>query len=222
MEHAPISVVLADDHVLFREGTHQLLERTGDIKVTGEASTGGEAVELVCGLHPDVAIVDIEMPDMNGVEATKAIKTRQPEVAVLVLTVHDEKPYIFAILDAGAAGYLLKDVQASELVSAVRALCRGESVLHPSIARQVLQQVRTEQDGKVSRGPPELTNGEKDVLRLAAHGLTNNAIAERLDIHPRTVQLRLGRTFTKLAVGSRTEAVLGALREGLFTLEELT
>ena len=222
MEHTPISVVLADDHVLFREGTRELLERTGDITVAGEASTGAEAVELASQLHPDVAVVDIEMPDMNGVEATRAIKARQPEIAVLVLTVHDEEPYVFAILDAGAAGYLLKDVQATELVGAVRSLHRGESVLHPAIARKVLQQVRTGQDTDAAPRPTELTDGEKAVLRLAAHGLTNTTIADRLGIHPRTVQLRLGRIFTKLQVGSRTEAALRALRDGHFSLEELT
>ena len=222
MEHTSISVVLADDHPLFREGTRELLERAGDIRVAGEASTGAELVDIVSRLRPDVAIVDIEMPDLNGVEATRAIKASDPEVAVLVLTVHDEEPYVFAILEAGAAGYLLKDVHATELVGAVRALHNGESVLHPAIARQVLRQVRSEQDPAAPPRTPSLSGGEQAVLRLAARGMTNQLIAEELGIHPRTVQLRLSSIFKKMEVGSRTEAVLRAVRDGLFTLEELT
>ena len=220
MEHSLITVVLADDHILFREGTRELLERSRDIVVTGEASTGSEAVERVAALQPDVAIIDIEMPDVNGVEATRMIKARQPEVAVLVLTVHDEEPYVFAILEAGAAGYLLKDVHATELIDAVHSLHEGESVLHPAVAAQVLRHVRAEQDTAAHH--PLLTVGEQTVLRLAAKGLTNKAIAGQLGLHPRTVQLRLSRVFQKMQVGSRTEAVLRALRDGLFTLEELT
>lgn len=222
MTATPINVVLADDHALFREGTRELLERADGIRVVGEASTGAEAVELDARERPDVTIVDIEMPDLDGVEGTRRIKAARPEAVVLVLTVHDDEPYVLAILEAGAAGYLLKDVHADELVAAVRSLHAGESVLHPAIARQVLRRVRADGDGSSRPRPEPLTSEERELLRLAASGLTNAAIAERLDVHPRTVQLRLSRLFARLGVGSRTEAVLRALQEDLCSLEDLS
>lgn len=219
----PVStrVVLADDHTLFREGTRQLLERDGSIEVCGEAADGAAAVALVDELLPDVAIVDIEMPGLDGIEATRRIKRDHPQIGVLVLTVHDEDPFIFAILDAGAAGYLLKDVRSDELLQAVHALVAGDSVLHPAIAHKVLQRVRTEARHGPTGRYRELPDRDVEILRLAAQGLTNRDIAPRLGVSTRTVQLRLTSIFEHLGVGSRTEAVLAGLRAGLFDLEEV-
>ncbi|MDX1619341.1 MAG: response regulator transcription factor [Nitriliruptorales bacterium] len=215
-----IRVVLADDHTLFREGTRQLLERDSSIRVVGEAAEGAAAVALVDELEPDVAIIDIEMPELDGIEATRRIKAAHPGVGVLVLTVHDEDPFVFAILDAGAAGYLLKDVSSSELVRAVHALQAGESVLHPAIARKVLSRVRSERTDEGSR--LELPERDVRVLRLAAQGRTNREIADELGVSTRTIQLRLSNVFDSLGVGSRTEAVIAGLRAGLFDLEEVS
>jgi DNA-binding NarL/FixJ family response regulator len=214
-----VRVLIADDHALVREGTREILERPGDLTVVGEAADGEEAVALTDSLLPDVVIVDIGMPRLNGVEATREIKQRHPEIGVLVLTVHDDEQYVFAILEAGAAGYLLKDVQGSQLVDAVRAVGAGESVLHPSIARTVLARMNTGE--QALGGEVSLTDRELDVLRLAARGLSNKDIAAELDLSPRTVQVHLSHTFAKLGVASRTEAVIQGLRRGWFQLEEL-
>lgn len=213
-----IRVVLADDHALFREGTRELLERDGSIEVVGEASDGDEAVAVVDRTVPDVAIVDIEMPGVDGIEVTRRIKAAHPRVSVLALTVHDEEPFVFAVLEAGAAGYLLKDVSSRALVRAVHALHAGESVLHPTVAQQVLRRVRA---GGGATARVALTGTELEVLRLAARGLTNQQIAAELGSSLRTVELRLTGTFRRLGVGSRTEAVIAALRAGLLQLEEL-
>ncbi|MDX1619463.1 MAG: response regulator transcription factor [Nitriliruptorales bacterium] len=215
----PIRVIIADDHAVLRDGTRELLEREDDIVVVGEAADGAAAVALVEEERPDVAILDIGMPVMNGVEATRQIKDRYPEVAVLILTVHDEDAYVFAILEAGAAGYLLKNVHGDELIEAVRAVTTGESVLHPTITRKVLSQFRGDQDGGAR--DPTLTDRELEVLRLAASGRSNKEIGADLDLSPRTVQVHLSNAFSKLDVASRTEAVIQALKRGWITLEEL-
>lgn len=217
----PIRVVLADDHTLFREGTRQLLERDGSIRVVGEAEDGAAAIALVDEVEPDIAILDIEMPEADGIEATRSIKAAHPEISVLVLTIHDEDPFVFAILDAGAAGYLLKDVHSTELVDAIHALRDGESVLHPTIAHKVLRRVRTDANASETQAEIVLPDRDIEVLRLAARGKTNQEIGEALGVSTRTVQLRLTNMFCRLGVGSRTEAVIAALRAGLFDLEEL-
>lgn len=215
----PIRVIIADDHAVLREGTRQLLEREDDIEVVGEAGDGAAAVDLVEATRPDVAILDIGMPVLNGVEATERIKQRWPEVAVLILTVHDEDTYVFAILEAGAAGYLLKNVHGDEVVDAVRAVTSGESVLHPAITQKVLARVRG-RDGS-GRADAALTDRELQVLRLAAAGQGNRQISTELDVSPRTVQVHLSNVFGKLEVASRTEAVIQALKRGWIRLEEL-
>lgn len=215
----PIRVIIADDHAVLREGTRQLLEREDDIEVVGEAGDGAAAVDLVEATRPDVAILDIGMPGLNGVEATERIKQRWPEVAVLILTVHDEDTYVFAILEAGAAGYLLKNVHGDEVVDAVRAVTSGESVLHPAITQKVLARVRGRDGG--GQGDAELTDRELQVLRLAAAGQGNKQISAELDVSPRTVQVHLSNVFGKLEVASRTEAVIQALKRGWIRLEEL-
>jgi len=215
----PIRILLADDHIMVREGTRRILEREPDLKVVAEAGDGRETVALVERERPDVAIVDISMPVMNGIEATKGIKKVAPETAVLVLTAYDDDQYVFAILEAGAAGFLLKNARGSELIDAVRRVHAGESVLHPAIAKKVLRRVVPSEAG-AEPANENLTDRELDVLRLAGQGLSNRQIAEELVLSPRTVQAHMANIFGKLHVGSRTEAVMVGLRRGWLALED--
>jgi DNA-binding NarL/FixJ family response regulator len=217
-----ISIVIADDHAVVRQGTRSLLEREKDLEVVGEAGDGEEAVEVINQLKPDVAIIDIAMPKLNGVEVTRQIKPHCPSTAVLILTAYDDDEYVFALLEAGAAGYLLKDADSREVVEAVRAVHAGESVLHPVIARKVISRFRSSAS-KVSEEKPavELSDREMEVLKLAARGMSNKDIASQLFISMRTVQGHLSSIFDKLGVGSRTEAVFHAVKRGWLSLEEL-
>lgn len=216
-----IRIVLADDHVLMRQGTRELLEREEDLEIVGEAGDGEQAVELVTELHPDVALIDIAMPKLNGIEATRRIKARYPSVAVLILTAYDNDQYVFALLEAGAAGYLLKDVRARDLVEAIRAVNAGEAVLHPVIARKVVN-CFARRPGEPTKeiALERLTEREMQVLRLAAKGMSNKEIAKELVLSVRTVQGHLHNIFGKMRVGSRAEAVVQALRKGWLTLED--
>jgi DNA-binding NarL/FixJ family response regulator len=218
-----IRVIIAEDHAVVREGTRQIIERQEDIEVVGEAANGAEAVALVERVNPDVALVDISMPVMSGIEATEKIKATRPGTAVLILTAYDDDQYIFALLGAGAAGYLLKDVPAAEVVRAIRSVHAGEPVLHPAIARKVLARFATEGQGErsVSSDDDLLTKRERDILRLAACGMSNSRIADRLIVSIRTVQAHLTHIFDKFGVGSRTQAVITGLRRGLIDLEDL-
>lgn len=216
----PIRVVLAEDHTLVRQGTRRLLEDSGRVVVVAEASDGEQAVAAVAAHDPDMAIVDIGLPGVNGIEATRRIKASRPQISVIGLTVHDEDQYVFALLEAGAAGYLLKDVEGHELLRAIEAVHAGESVLHPSITHKVLARLAR---GASEPAPPTdpLSDREHEVLELAAQGLPNKEIAARLGVSIRTVETHLSRVFAKLEVGSRTEAVLHGLRRGWFDLESL-
>ncbi len=216
-----IDILIADDHAVVREGTRKILEHEPDFQVVAEASDGEEAVRLVSALRPDVAIIDISMPGINGLEATRQIKKLYPSVVVLILTAFDDDQFVFGLLEAGAAGYLLKSVRGRELVEAVRQVHAGESVLSPIIARKVLNrfspsftQLRENQVGEA------LTERETEVLQLATWGMSNQQIADHLILSLHTVQAHLGHIFNKLRVGSRTEAVVAALRKGWVTLDE--
>ncbi|HEX8995121.1 MAG TPA: response regulator transcription factor [Ktedonobacterales bacterium] len=215
---APITILIADDHVLVREGTRRLLEAESDIRVISEAGDGAAAVAEAERFHPDVVIMDVAMPGMNGIEATRQIKSRMPQMAVLALTAHDDIQYVMKLLDAGAAGFLLKDVRGRELVEAVRAVHRGETTLNPAIAARV-QRLAAERRAITEERPP-LSDREMEVLQEAARGLPNKDIARRLSLSVRTVHTHLGNIFSKLGVGSRTEAVLLALRNGWISLED--
>lgn len=218
----PIRVILAEDHTLVREGTRRILEATSDIVVVAEAADGNEAVAAVEHHRPDVAIIDIGMPGINGIEATRRIKKSQPGVSVLILTVHDDDPFIFAVIEAGAAGYLLKDVEGSQLVQAVKGLHAGDSVLHPAVAHKILARLASGEGAESASGPEvPLTEREHEVLELAANGMANKEIAAALDVSVRTVEAHLSHIFRKLEVGSRTEAVLYGLRQGWFTIDQL-
>lgn len=217
-----ITVLLADDHVLLRQGTRELLEREEDLKVVGEAGDGEEAVRLAQDLHPHVVIMDIAMPKLNGIEATRRIKEKQPDTAVLILSAYDDDQYVFAILEAGAAGYLLKDVPSQELVEAIRAVHAGESILHPTIARKVINRFASPRGpGVLGVEADQLSEREMEVLKLAAQGMSNMEIANELALSVRTIQGHLSNIFSKMQVGSRTEAVIQALQRGWFTLEDI-
>jgi NarL family two-component system response regulator LiaR len=217
-----ISVLLAEDHVITRQGIHRLLEGENDLTVIGEASDGEEAVQMVSEMKPDVVVMDIAMPKLNGIEATRQIKLIHPRTGVLILSAYDDDEYVFALLRAGAAGYLLKNVSGDELIRAIRAVYKGEPVLNSIIAQKVMNYFRL--PGKV-RGleklSEHLSKRETDILKLAAAGMTNKDIADKLHLSSRTVEGHLRTIFNKLGVGSRTEAVLYGLRKGWFKLEEL-
>ena len=218
---AKIKVMLVEDHVLLREGTRELLDREEDLEVIAEAGDGEEAIRLANKHHPDVILMDIAIPKLNGLEATRRIKAVTPEPAVLVLTAYDDDEYIFAFLEAGAAGYMLKDVSASDLIKAIRSVYAGESVLHPAITRKVIDYfARQHTEAQIPGVPAHLTDRVLEVLKLAATGMTNREIGRALDISARTVQVHLSNVFGKLGVGSRTEAVLYAVREGWLSLED--
>jgi NarL family two-component system response regulator LiaR len=218
---AKIRVLLAEDHVIVREGTRELVQHEPDMEVVGEAGDGEEAIQLATKLRPDVVIIDIAMPKLNGIEATKQIKELYPATAVLVLTAYDDDQYIFALLEAGAAGYLLKNVRGRELIDAIRAVYAGESVLHPAITRKVIESFLPAGKPAERRIAEPLSEREMEVIKLAGRGMSNKDIAEELSLSVRTVQAHLGNIFNKLGVGSRTEAVLYALKKGWVALEDL-
>ena len=217
-----IKILIADDHAFVREGTRRILEQESDLEVVAEAGDGEEAVRLVSDLKPDVVLIDVAMPKLDGIEATRQIKALYPAVAVLVLSAYDDDQFVFGLLEAGAAGYMLKSVRGHEIVDAIRAVHAGESVLHPLVARKVLNRF-----AGVSSKPRErkslelLTEREMEVLKLVTKGLSNKDIADDLCLSVRTVQGHLANIFNKLRVGSRTEAVVHALKEGWVTLDDV-
>ena len=217
-----IRILLADDHVILRQGTRQLLENESDMEVVGEASNGAEAVELVEQFKPDIVIIDVAMPVMNGIEATKKIKEILPGIKILVLTGYDYDEYIFNLLEMGAAGYLLKDVSGDELVGAIRAVYLGEPVLHPTVMRKLMDRCKTITPQQPETRTNVLSEREMEVLKLAVSGKSNKDIAESLNISLRTVQAHMRSIFNKLGVGSRSEAIVSGLKRGWFNLEEIS
>jgi NarL family two-component system response regulator LiaR len=216
-----IRILLAEDHAVVRQGTRELLEQQDDLEVVAEAADGQEAVQFALRERPDVVIMDFAMPKLNGIEATRHIKAVAPSIAILVLTAYDSDQYVFAFLEAGAAGYLLKDVSVDKLIDAIRAVHAGESVLHPAITRKVINRFsRPEHRSGTKNGMDQITERELEVLGLAARGMSNRDIARELSISVRTVQTHLSNVFNKIGVGSRTEAVMYGLRKGLITLED--
>lgn len=215
MAIAPIRVVIAEDHALVREGTRRILEEEPDISVVGEAGDGARAVETAARLKPDVALLDIRMSQINGVEATRQIRARAPDTAVLILSAYDDDYYVRALLEVGASGYLLKTVRAEELVDAVRRVHAGETVLHPAIARKVAQLLARKSPSQVDA--IHLTAKELEVLSLVCRGLRNKEIARDLAMSVRTVEGHLDTIFNRLGVRSRTEAAMYAATQGWFS-----
>ncbi|QBD81394.1 response regulator transcription factor [Ktedonosporobacter rubrisoli] len=215
----PIRVLLVDDHTLVREGMRRLLEAEEDMTVVAEAVTGEEAITMAQQLRPDVVIMDIAMPGMGGIKATHVLKEYCPEIEVLVLSAYDDEPYLVALLEAGAKGFLLKNARGQELVSAVRTVACGGSVLHPTLVGKITRRL-SQRASSPHTSNDTLSEREFDVLRLAAQGLPNKEIARRMGLSIRTVHSHLASIFAKMHVGSRTEAVLQALRRGMISLQD--
>lgn len=207
----PIRVLLADDHAVVRAGIRQFLEQAADITVIAEADDGAMARSLIAEKQPDVAVLDIQMPEASGIEVTRWVRANHPETGVLILTAYDDDPYVMAVLQAGANGYVLKTARPTEIIQAVRDVYEGKSVLDPAIAGKLITQL-------TRQGPPSpyepLTDRELEVLRLAAQGFTNKAVGVQLGISDRTVQGHLARIYAKLDANSRTEAVMRAVALG--------
>lgn len=212
-----LRVLLADDHAVVRKGIRDFLVEDETLQVIGEANDGEEALELIAREPPDVAVFDIQMPRLNGLDATRRVQKEFPNIHVLILTAYDDDPYLFAALQAGASGYLLKTSSAEELLHAVHAVAEGETALSPAIAKKLVRRAagRSEQEDIIE----PLTDRELDVLRLAAQGLGNKQIGAALNISDRTVQGHLANIYAKLHVATRTEAVLFAVRQKWIVLE---
>lgn len=213
-EKQTIRVLLADDHAVVRKGIRDFLEEDAEIQVLAEADDGQQAWALLAHQQPDVAVLDIRMPGYSGIELTERIKARYPNIRVLILTAYDDEPYIFALLRAGADGYVLKTAGSRELLHAVKTVAAGKSVLDPEIAPKVIANLAG------NRAIEQLSDRELEVLRWVAKGRSNREIGKTLDISGRTVQGHLANVFAKLHVSSRTEAVTVGLQRGLITLEE--
>lgn len=212
-ENQPIiRILLADDHVVVRAGIRQFLELSPDLQVVAEASNGQEACELLKQFNPDVAVLDIQMPIMSGIEVTRWIRSNRMPVGILVLTAYDDDPYVQAVLRAGANGYVLKTADPREIIQGIRDVFHGKSVLDAALARKLIAKLARQEE----TAPVEsLTDRELQILTLAAKGYTNKAIAVQLGISDRTVQNHLANTFQKLNAESRTEAVMRAVSLGL-------
>jgi NarL family two-component system response regulator LiaR len=214
-----IRVLIADDHAIVRKGLCALLATEPEIEVIGEAQDGHEVIAEAQKLRPDVILMDLVMPRMDGLEATRHITAHQPEVGVLVLTSFASDDKVFPAIQAGARGYLLKDSGPEELVQAIQQVYRGESSLHPTIARRLLQELAYPLESAPGTNP--LTERELQVLRLVAQGWSNQEIAERLAISEATVRTHVSNILSKLKLCSRTQAALYALREGLASLHDV-
>lgn len=217
-----IKVLIADDHRVVREGLAAILKTKENIVVVGEAQDGQEAVEKASSLMPDVILMDVSMPRMSGVEATRQIKRTFPHVGIIALTMYDEQQYIFDLVRAGATGYLLKDTDSAQIVAAIRAVYRGESLIHPSVASKILAEfslLAQKKGKKPSWVEHDLSEREITVLKLVAEGKTNKEIANVLDLSEKTVKNHVRNIFHKLQVYDRTQAAILAIRKGLIELE---
>ncbi|MDX1417200.1 MAG: response regulator transcription factor [Candidatus Promineifilaceae bacterium] len=215
MTNEDIQVLIADDHPLFRFGLRALLEAEPGTAVIGEATNGREAVAMSAELQPDVIVMDINMPDLNGIEATKQILAHNPDANILIMTMFDDDT-VFAAMRAGARGYLLKGVEGEETLQAIRAVAAGQAIFSPKVAERLIQYfAAVPRQGSAVPPFPDLTPRELEVLQLIAQGLTNNAIAERLVLSPKTVRNQVSTIFSKLQVANRAEAIVRAREAGL-------
>ncbi|MHB1390050.1 MAG: response regulator [Thermoleophilia bacterium] len=216
-----IRVLLADDHAILRSGLVRLLGEQSDIEVVGEAENGREAVQKVQELHPDIVLMDIGMPVMNGMEATKQIKKRDQQVKVLVLTMHDNEEYLFQVLQAGASGYVLKKAADSDLVNAIHVVARGDCFLYPSAAKMVVEDYleKMKSGSEPTSTFDTLTEREREILKLVAEGYTNREIAESLFISVKTVETHKANIMEKLNLHKRAELVRYAIRKGILQVD---
>lgn len=212
-----IRILLADDHAVVRKGIRDILLEAGDLDVIAEAANGEDAITLIDQLRPDVAVLDIQMPKRSGIDVCRHIRSQHWPIGILILTAYDDDPYVLAVLQAGANGYVLKTADADDLIRAVRDVHDGKSVLDPAIARKLMTQLASQAD---TRPIESLTPRELDVLKLAARGFTNKAIGAQLSVSDRTVQGHLANIFGKLHVATRTEAVMRAVQLGWITADD--
>jgi len=210
-----IHVFIVDDHVLYREGVRKMLGMAPDIEIVGEAASGDEAIAQVLTLQPDVILMDLKMPGVNGIEATRRILYASPRIGVLVLTMFETDETVFAAMRAGARGYLLKDADQEEVLRAVKAVSRGEAIFSPAIAERLIHYFAALKPGTADLAFPELTDREREILYLIAQGHSNSEIAERLLLRTKTVQNHVSNIFSKLQVADRAQAIVRARDAGL-------
>jgi DNA-binding NarL/FixJ family response regulator len=211
----PLRVLIADDHPLFRAGMRALLEAVPDLEVVGAASSGDAALALAEGVQPDVVLMDLQMPGLGGIEATRRIVEACPTTAVLVVTMFEDDYSVFTAMRAGARGYVLKDADEEEVLRAIRAVGHAEAIFSPAIARRLVDFFAAPHTDVPSRAFPELSQREREVLGLIAQGVNNAAIAERLCLSPKTVRNHISNIFSKLQVADRAEAIVRAREAGL-------
>lgn len=219
----PIRLVIADDHALLRQGIKNVLELEPDFQVIGEAGDGEEAVKKIAELRPDILLLDINMPKLNGLEVTRKLRDSQNSTKVVILTIHDDENYVLEVVKAGAAGYLLKDIEPGMLIKAIRTVYEGESFIYPTLAKKLFGQIVRGEEKKAvlshRRGEERLTEREIEVLQLIAQGMSNQEIAHKLYLSEKTVKNHLTNIFRKINVTDRTQAVLYAIKHKIVVLE---
>lgn len=214
-----IKILLADDHRLFRQGVKFICNKADDLVIVGEAENGIQAVELADKLHPDIVLMDIQMPKLNGIQATMKINRSNPNIHIIILTMFQQDSLIFDAVKAGARGYLLKDADWHDLLETIRVVHRGEALLTPSLAVRVLDEFRQMSKAQ-NNAATDISSAEMDILTLVAQGKENNEIADQLFLSERTVSNRLTEIYRKLRVNNRTQAALAALRKGWADLKD--
>lgn len=222
----PIKILIADDHALLRQGIKNVLELENDLVVIGEAADGDEAIVKAAELAPDILLLDINMPRNNGLEVTRRLRPTYPNIKVIILTIHDDENYVIEVIKAGAAGYLLKDVEPGMLVKAIRTVYEGESFIYPTLAKKLLGEMNRQEERKHEaakmlerRREERLTYREIEVLSLICQGMSNQSIAQKLYLSEKTVKNHLTNIFRKINVTDRTQAVLYALKHKIVELE---
>lgn len=222
----PIKILIADDHALLRQGIRKVLELEEDFQVIGEAGDGEEAVENTAALVPEILLLDINMPKINGLEVIKRVRERQPKVKIIVLTIHDDENYVMEVIKAGAVGYLLKDIEPGMLVMAIRTVHKGESFIYPTLAKKLFGEINRQHERNLEavkvmeRSKEErLSYREIEVLEMVCKGLSNQEVAKQLFLSEKTVKNHLTSIFRKIGVSDRTQAVLYAIRNKIVVIE---